>query len=69
MGRSGGDILIVNVNPQTSVQTSQYGQVLAQLEADNVLGFDNGRVDDIVSTGANKVGVGCYRNSKIIRVL
>ena len=57
VGRSRGDTLIVNVTPQTSEHACVYGQILAQLDADNVLGYANGRVDDIISTGANKVGL------------
>lgn len=53
VGRGVGDVLTVNVN-STNNDVS-HGHVFAQLVADNLLGFENGQVDEIVNSGSNKV--------------
>lgn len=53
IGRGVGDVLTVNVN---SVNNDvPLGHVFAQLESDNLLGYENGQVDEIVSSGTDKV--------------
>ena len=53
VGRGVGDILTVNVN--STNDDLPLGHVFAQLESDNLLGYENGQVDEIVNGGTNKV--------------
>ena len=53
IGRGAGDILTVNVNSANN--DLPLGYVFAQLESDNLLGYENGQVDEIVNGGTNKV--------------
>lgn len=53
IGRGVGDVLTVNVNSANN--DLPLGYVFAQLESDNLLGYDNGQVDEIVNSGNNKV--------------
>ena len=53
IGRGVGDVLTVNVNSANN--DLPLGYVFAQLESDNLLGYENGQVDEIVNSGTNKV--------------
>lgn len=53
IGRGVGDVLTVNVNSANN--DLPLGHVFAQLESDNLLGYENGQVDEIVNSGTNKV--------------
>lgn len=53
IGRGAGDVLTVNVNSANN--DLPLGYVFAQLESDNLLGYENGQVDEIVNSGTNKV--------------
>lgn len=53
IGRGIGDVLTMNVNSANS--DVPQGHVFAQLESDNLLGYENGQVDEIVNSGTNKV--------------
>ena len=53
IGRGIGDVLTMNVNSANS--DVPLGHVFAQLESDNLLGYENGQVDEIVNSGSNKV--------------
>lgn len=53
IGRGIGDVLAMNVNSANN--DLPLGHVFAQLESDNLLGYENGQVDEIVNSGANKV--------------
>ena len=53
IGRGVGDVLTVNVNSANN--DLPLGYVFAQLESDNLLGYENGQVDEIVNSGNNKV--------------
>ncbi|XP_067017125.1 leucine-rich repeat serine/threonine-protein kinase 1-like isoform X3 [Acropora muricata] len=53
VGRGVGDVLTVNVN--STGNDVSHGHVFAQLVADNLLGYENGQVDELVNSGSNKV--------------
>ena len=53
IGRGVGDVLTVNVNSANN--DFPLGYVFAQLESDNLLGYENGQVDEIVNSGTNKI--------------
>lgn len=53
IGRGTGDVLTMNVNSANN--DAPLGHVFAQLESDNLLGYENGQVDEIVNSGTNKV--------------
>jgi len=53
IGRGVGDVLTVNVNSANN--DLPLGYVFAQLESDNLLGYENGQVDEIVNGGTNKI--------------
>ena len=53
IGRGVGDVLTVNANSANN--GLPIGHVFAQLESDNLLGYQNGQVDEIVTSGTNKV--------------
>ncbi|XP_078364681.1 leucine-rich repeat serine/threonine-protein kinase 1-like isoform X2 [Oculina patagonica] len=53
IGRGIGDVLTMNVNSANN--DVPLGHVFAQLECDNLLGYENGQVDEIVNSGTNKV--------------
>lgn len=53
VGRGVGDVLTMNVNSANN--DLPHGHVFAQLESDNLLGYENGQVDEIINNGTNKV--------------
>jgi len=53
VGRGVGDVLTLNVNSTNN--DLPLGHVFAQLESDNLLGYANGQVDEIVNSGTNKI--------------
>lgn len=53
IGRGIGDVLTMNVNSANN--DVPLGHVFARLECDNLLGYENGQVDEIVNSGTNKV--------------
>lgn len=53
IGRGIGDVLTMNVNSANN--DLPLGHVFAQLESDNLLGYENGQVDEIVNSGTDKV--------------
>ena len=63
IGRGVGDVLTVNVNSANN--DLPHGHVFAQLVADNLLGYENGQVDEIVNSGTNKVV--CLRRLELAR--
>ncbi|XP_068741133.1 leucine-rich repeat serine/threonine-protein kinase 1-like isoform X3 [Montipora capricornis] len=63
IGRGVGDVLTVNVNSANN--GLPHGHVFAQLVADNLLGYENGQVDEIVNSGTNKVV--CLRRLEVAR--
>ena len=63
IGRGVGDILTVNVNSANNGLPSGY--VFAQLESDNLLGYQNGQVDEIVTSGTSKIV--CLRRLELDR--
>ena len=63
IGRGVGDILTVNVNSADNGLPP--GHVFAQLESDNLLGYQNGQVDEIVTSGTSKIV--CLRRLELDR--
>lgn len=63
VGRGVGDILTVNVNSANNGLPP--GHVFAQLESDNLLGYQNGQVDEIVTSGTSKIV--CLRRLELDR--
>lgn len=63
IGRGVGDILTVNVNSADNGLPP--GHVFAQLETDNLLGHQNGQVDEIVTSGTSKIV--CLRRLELDR--
>jgi len=63
IGRGVGDILTVNVNSANNGLPP--GHVFAQLESDNLLGYQNGQVDEIVTSGTSKIV--CLRRLELDR--
>ena len=63
VGRGVGDILTVNVNSANNGLLP--GHVFAQLESDNLLGYQNGQVDEIVTSGTSKIV--CLRRLELDR--
>ena len=63
VGRGVGDILTVNVNSANNGLPP--GHVFAQLESDNLLGYQNGQVDEIVTSGMSKIV--CLRRLELDR--
>ena len=63
IGRGVGDILTVNVNSADNGLPP--GHVFAQLETDNLLGYQNGQVDEIVTSGTSKIV--CLRRLELDR--
>ena len=63
IGRGVGDVITVNVS--TDSKDIPLGHVFAKLESDNLLGYVNGQVDEIVHSGSNKVV--CLRRLEVSR--